>query len=203
MRICLVSLSFVAMTASAGFAQGSDWTGAYGGLVASFNTGTNNYMTRIEMTLIEGPFYLEGKTLGAFGGYLWGTGKIVYGAEAEVSVGKVYEVEQSDGYSYEDRYQYERFYDLKGRFGYIVDDFLIYGTLGVSRALYKSDIGEYENHTNSTGTLYGLGVDYKFSDRYFGGVELLRRNFDFYDAGQGLDIPGQINTLTLRVGMAF
>jgi hypothetical protein len=87
MRICLVSLSFVAMTASAGFAQGSDWTGAYGGLVASFNTGTNNYMTSI-----EGPFYLEGKTLGAFGGYLWGTGKIVYGAEAEVSVGKVYEV---------------------------------------------------------------------------------------------------------------
>ena len=186
------------MTASAGFAQGSDWTGAYGGLVASFNTGTNNYMTGI-----EGPFYLEGKTLGAFGGYLWGTGKIVYGAEAEVSVGKVYEVEQSDGYSYEDRFQYERFYDLKGRFGYIVDDFLIYGTLGVSRALYKSDIGQDENHTNSTGTLYGLGVDYKFSDRYFGGAELLRRNFDFYDVGQGLDIPGQINTLTLRVGMAF
>ena len=200
MRIVLCSAAMIMMTTTATLAQGVDWTGAYGGISAATQTGTHSYDG-------GGPgdvYDLEGPAFGAFGGYMWASGNLVYGAEAAVSFGGVYEMTLDGATSYKDEYEYDRFFDLKGRLGYAAGNFLVYGTLGVSRTVFQSDIdGDDPLNINTNGLIYGLGADYKVTERYFVGAEYLRRNYDFFDSGQDVDIGSEINTFTLRVGLKF
>ena len=178
-------------------AQDADWTGAYGGLSMATNTGTHDYIGFDD-------YGVEGPAFGAFGGYLWGNGNLVYGAEVAATFGGVYEFETDGSESYMDEYEYDRFFDLKGRVGYAVSNFLVYGMLGVSRTRFDANIGEIDEvRTNATGLIYGLGADYKLGDSYFVGGEYLRRNYDYFEAGQEADIDANLNTFTLRFGMQF
>lgn len=198
MRFLLCAASMVALIATTALAQDADWTGAYGGLSMATNDGSQEYDNDGD------PYELEGPAFGVFGGYMWANGQLVYGAEAALTLGGVYEVDGEDGTSYKDEYEYDRFFDVKGRLGYAVSDFLLYGTLGVSRTRFRSSIGEPDYvATNTTGMIYGVGADYRFGDRYFAGGEYLRRDYDFFDAGQEVDIEAEIDTFSLRVGMKF
>ena len=199
MRIVLCSAAMIMMTSTATLAQGVDWTGAYGGISAATQTGTHSYDG-------GGPgdvYDLEGPAFGAFGGYMWASGNLVYGAEAAVSFGGVYEMTLDGATSYKDDYEYDRFFDLKGRLGYAAGNVLVYGTLGVSQTQYQADITGDQVNTNVTGVIYGLGADYKVTDSYFVGAEYLRRNYDFYESQQGVSIGADVNTFTLRVGLKF
>ena len=132
MRQLICAASMVAMAATAAVAQDSGWTGGYGGLSMATQSGSHEYS--------DGDVYdLEGPAFGAFGGYMWGNGALVYGAEAAITFGGVYEVDQDGSDSYKDEYEYQRFFDLKGRVGYAVNNFLVYGTLGMSRTEFKAD----------------------------------------------------------------
>ena len=199
MRIVLCSAAMIMMTTTATLAQGVDWTGAYGGISAATHTGSQVYDD-------GGPgdvYDLEGPAFGAFGGYMWASGNLVYGAEAAVSFGGVYEVSLDGVTSYKDEYEYDRFFDLKGRLGYAAGNVLVYGTLGVSQTQYQADITGDQVNTNVTGVIYGLGADYKVTDSYFVGAEYLRRNYDFYESQQDVSIGADVNTFTLRVGLKF
>ncbi|WP_169052269.1 outer membrane protein [Tabrizicola sp. YIM 78059] len=197
MRYLISVAAALALSSAAGSvsAQGADWSGLYGGLSMATHDGGNYYDGSDTVT-----YDLEGPAFGAFIGYNWGNGPLVYGAELAASKGGVYEVEPDGGTSYKDEYEYTRFLDLKGRVGYTFHNVLLYGTLGVSRASFLSD----ETVTiDTTGTVFGLGADYQFGGRYFVGAEYLRRQYDFYDFNQGSDIEGDINTFTLRGGFRF
>lgn len=199
MRFLFGAASIVAMTTTAGLAQDTTWTGAYGGVSMATHSGSHEYNDSGETD-----YDLEGPAFGAFGGYMWGNGNLVYGAEAAISLGGVYEVDADDGDTYKDEYEYSRFIDVKGRVGYAVSDFLVYGTLGVSSARFDSDIGAPDQaKINTSGMIVGLGADYRIADSYFVGAEYLHRDYDFFDDGQEDDITAKIDTFTLRVGMKF
>ena len=189
----------LALAAGCANAQGLDWTGAYGGVSMATTSGEHEYDNS---GVVD--YYLEGPAFGAFGGYLWGNGAVVYGAEAALTFGGVYEVDPDDDFSYKDSYEYDRFFDLKGRVGYAAGDFLVYGALGMSWTRFQSNIGGKGSATvNTSGMVYGIGADYRIADGFFAGAEVLRRTYDFYDAGQDTDIDAEMDTITLRVGMQF
>ncbi|MEI6797627.1 MAG: outer membrane beta-barrel protein [Pseudomonadota bacterium] len=197
MRHILLALSTVAAAASAATAQDVPWKGAYGGLTRANNLGDDDYS-------IDLSYDLEGQTTGAFAGYLWAKNKMVYGVETAVTLGKVYEVEKDGSFRFEDDYQYERFFDLKGRFGYSAGHVLLYSLLGLSHTDFRADMRRaYEIDTSTNGLMYGVGADYRVAGQTFIGVEYLRRSYDFYEPLQDVDISSKINTLTLRVGMEF
>jgi Outer membrane protein beta-barrel domain len=198
MRTSILTLSMVLCSAAAS-AQDAGWTGAYGGLSMATNSGSHEYNAPGD------EFYdLEGPAFGAFGGYNWAYGNLIFGVEGAATFGGVYEVETDGSTSYKNVYEYDRFLDLKGRVGYAVSDFLVYGTLGISSARFRADIGDPEQvDTETTGMLYGVGADYSFGDRYFAGGEIVRRSIDFFEARQADEIDAEIDTFTLRVGMKF
>jgi outer membrane immunogenic protein len=190
-----------ALVLGAGYAsaQGLEWTGAYGGVSMATNSGEHEYDNSGTVD-----YDLEGPAFGAFGGYLWGNGAVVYGAEAALTFGGVYEVDPETDTTYKDEYEYDQFIDVKGRVGYAAGDFLVYGALGMSWTRFQSNIGGKGSETiNTSGMVYGIGADYRIADRYFAGAEVLRRTYDFYDAGQDVDIDAEMDTFTLRVGMRF
>jgi outer membrane immunogenic protein len=199
MRRILVTASLFAFSAGMTLAQGIDWTGGYGGVSMATHSGTHEYDDSG-----EDDYDLEGPAFGAFGGYMWGNGNLVYGVEGAISLGGVYEVTTDDTTTYKDEYEYTRFIDVKGRVGYAVSNFLLYGALGMSQARFESDIGSSDQaNTNTSGMVFGLGADYQIADRYFVGAEYLRRDYDFFDSGQSVDIDAEIDTFTLRAGMKF
>lgn len=197
MRHILLALSMIAAMPSAGLAQDISWAGAYGGLTWSNNTGDHDYG--------YGEFYgVEGQTTGAFGGYLWNQSKMVYGLEAAMTKGKVYELYADGSDSYEDDYQFERFFDVKGRLGYSTGKLFIYSLAGISHTtFYAGKLGPDEIDTPTKGLIYGVGADYKLASHMFIGLEYMRRSYDFYEPVQEVNILSKINTLALRVGAEF
>jgi len=187
-----MALSLVAGTVSA---QGLDWTGFYGGVLGATHDGTHEYDNSGSTD-----YDLEGPAFGVFGGYQWANGNLVYGAELAASRGGVYEVSTDGVDSYKDEYEYTRFFDVKGRLGYGMNNVLVYGTLGLSRANWVSDT---TTEMSANGTVMGVGADYQVNDRFFVGAEYLRRTYDFNDFNQSSDIDAKINSLGLRLGMKF
>lgn len=195
----IIIAAVLSLASGAAAAQGTEWTGLYGGVSMATTSGSHDYS--------DDDFYdLEGPAFGAFGGYMWGNGNLVYGAEVALTLGGVYEVEleRDGGESFKDSYEYDRFVDVKGRLGYAVSDFLVYGTLGMTQGRFKADIGSSDQvNTYPTGVAYGLGADYSFGDRFFAGADYTRRDFDFFEDNQAVDIDANLDVLTLRLGMKF
>lgn len=204
MKRFLGAASILAASATASLAQDPDWTGAYGGLTAAHSTGFHDYSPDFGPS---GNYDIEGPSFGGFFGYMWGKGNLVYGAELAAVLSGVYETDV-DGtnpwFSYNNEYEYHHFVDLKGRFGYATGRFLVYGTLGASWARFDANIGEPDQvNSNVSGLAYGVGADYRLTDRMFVGAEYLRRNYGFHEAQQDVDIDARIDTITLRLGMKF
>ena len=184
-------LTTILAGAGAGSALAQDasrWGGFYGGLsVAAFGGfedfepfGTDDYN-------------LIGTSFGVFGGYTYASGAMAYGAEIALNSGDAYEQDLAGGDGYPE-YNYTNTFELKGRVGYATGNALVYGTLGYV-------FGEYEysgTFYDADGVLYGLGVDYALNDRFFAGVEYVRRDLE-------TDYPTKagVNTLTIRGGVSF
>ncbi|WP_103256346.1 outer membrane protein [Tabrizicola aquatica] len=193
MRKAMLCATVLTMAAGSVAAQDAGWAGYYGGVMGATHKGGQDY---------EGgssSYDLEGPAFGIFAGHLWESGTLVYGAEVAAGRGGVYEVSEDGETSYKDDYEYNRFLDVKARAGYALNNVLLYGTIGLSRASFLSN----ETTTDSTGLILGVGADYKVNDRFFLGAEILRRNYDFYDNGQDVDIDASFNSLGLRAGIRF
>ncbi len=197
MRYDLIAAVLLAGAAQASLAEDAHWSGAYVGLSTANSNGSHEYS--------DGDGYdLGGKTTGAFGGYLWEKKNVVYGVDANFSNGAVYESERDGSSSYEGYYQYDHFAELTGRLGYAVGKVLVYSTLGLSQTQFHAAIGDPDAvDTKMSGLAYGLGADYKVAQKFFVGAQYLHRSYDFYDLKQNVDISAKLNTVTLRIGMAF
>ncbi len=175
---------------------GPGWQGFYVGGLTAFETGEQNYFANDVFT--NGPWSLEGTTFGAFAGYNFQSGTLVYGAEAAYAIGDVNsDIPDMFGANY------SSFIDLKARAGYNFGDALVYGVFGGSLGHWEDRTGPPDSG-QSTGVNYGLGIDYNLSDRMFVGAEYLIRDLegDFEtDPSVGIDSLSQ--SAQIRVGLRF
>ncbi len=175
---------------------GSAWEGFYAGGLVGWETGEQNYFSGGAFS--NGPWGLEGVNYGAFAGYSFQTGSLVYGAEASYALGDIdSDIPSSFGANY------ASFFDIKARAGYAVGDALVYGVLGGSLGKWEDRTGPPDT-ASATGVNYGLGVDYQINDSVFVGAEYLVRDLtgDFEnDPSVGIDSLTQ--SAQIRVGLRF
>lgn len=153
---------------------GGDWGGFYGGLSLGYADVSADTGTA---TLEDG-----GVTYGIHGGYNYDFGKFVLGTELEYS-----KTDIDLGAATVDSVA-----RLKLRGGYDLGNSLIYATAGVARA--DTSLG------NDNGKFIGIGMDYKVTDRFTVGGELLEHRFD--DIG-GSGVDADATTFSLRGSFNF
>lgn len=151
---------------------GGDWTGPYGGL------SYGRLMAETDNDDEDGQVY------GLFGGYDYDFGTFVLGGELDFQATDDYTLDGVD---------VDSVTRLKLRGGYDLGQALVYATAGVARADTSLD-GDVD------GGVYGLGLDYRVTERMTVGVEYL--NHQFNDVGDtGVDIDA--NTISLRGAFRF
>lgn len=155
--------------------MGGDWGGFYAG-------GSLGYATASE----DDPtvFDDDGVTYGIHAGYDYDFGSFVLGGELELS-----------GFDVEDgANSIDSVARAKLRAGYDAGDFMPYVTIGAAQL----DIGGLD--ATDTGPVYGLGMDYRYTDSIRIGGEVLKHEFnDFNDTGLDFDAT----TAAVRVSFDF
>lgn len=155
----------------------SDWTGFYVGGQLSFG--------RIHSDDFEEEG--EGRLNGVHAGYLRDFGRIVVGAELEHDWGNI-ALEDLD-------VDVDRVLRAKLRVGYDAGRVLPYLTGGYARASLSGAFDE-----DVDGYFYGLGVEYRVTERFSTGVEIMRHTFDDID---GTDISANVDTIGIRGTFRF
>jgi outer membrane immunogenic protein len=163
------------------------WTGPYLGGNLGYEWGaTSNNPTR--------PSGFAG---GAQAGYNWQAGQFVFGGEADIQLSGA-----NDTFA-PWKFSNPWFGTLRGRAGYAVSNFLIYGTAGVAFGeLQAQTVGLLsENHTN-VGWTAGAGIEAGFAANWSAKVEYL-----FVDlASNTFALTGTSNGLTaslFRMGVNY
>ena len=190
MKTTIISLTALVLTCTGAHAQ-SAWDGADVGITLSANVGDQDYCPCDNNSGIYG---MTGNTGGLFAGYNYNAGSFVLGGEIAVTAGTVYEESVSSDDVYEE-YDFEQFIDIKGRAGYDLGQVMAYGVLGYSIAEWSQDGVK----SDSTGILFGAGVDYAITDQFIVGAELVSRSL----TNDTEDFEATINSLSLRGSYKF
>lgn len=157
-----------------------DWTGPYVG--AQLGWGWASIVEAGDPD-IDGDGYVAGLHLG----YNQDFGAFVAGVELQYNAANI-EFENDDPDDTIDALAH-----LKLRAGYDSGATLFYGAIGIAHA-------EAEGGASGSGSVYGVGIEHRFSERLSGGAEYLRHEFDdFYSGGIDLDVQ----TLQARVSLRF
>lgn len=149
----------------------SDWSGFYAGL--QFGQGEASYS--ISDATIDFDAY------GLHAGYLFDFGQFVAGAELDYNELDADLGEPAD------------LLRLRGRLGYDLGRFLPYATLGAAR-MSSGGLSE-------TGVTYGLGADFKVTERISLGAEYSRNRFDV-ESPDG-EAEASFDFLQLRAAFRF
>jgi len=165
----------------------SDWTGFYVG--GSLGYGRFNVQQDGDDDEIDA----DGYAVGLHAGYMYDLGSVVLGAELSYQIGNF----EPDDSTEDADYTSAR---VLLRAGYDAGSFLPYLTAGYATA-ELADTGLFED---MEGPVYGLGIDYAYSDDIFIGAEYLRHDIDTLG---DLDVPDDadvtIDTLSLRASYRF
>lgn len=165
-----------------------DWSGAYFGGYAGGGMGTMEYQTPA-----FGPYDIDPAwSYGAFAGYNWQSGNLVYGVEASVGLFQGFPV----GFPGE---SYDYIVDARARVGHAMDNVLVYGFAGGS-------IGQYTIPPDSWsiyGANYGAGLEFGVTDNLSIGGEYVGH----YLTGE-TNVAGQtqntiLHELRARVAVRF
>ena len=173
-------------------AAAQDWSGFYGGAALSSVSGNWQHMDTPSGPITNFGDYSSAGMVSLFAGYNVQSGNLVYGGE--FSAGRASDLCFED-YPGECA---DKFMDLKGRLGYAFGQALVYGVAGLTQLEYDYAPPAY----TLTGVNYGLGVDYRVSDSYFVGGEILHRNTES-DEFQGDVTEHSFTSVSLRFGMQF
>ena len=189
-----MALAFVPLGARAQD-NGDSWSGFYGGLTAA-GMDDSEYFT--DSGSPAGNIALDGSGVGAFLGYRHQAGGLVYGGE--VAFSPVVSEDPTGG----SPFLREDYIDLKGQVGYSMGQAVLYGVLGYSFA--ASQLDPSSPSEASDGMHFGLGMDYRLSDRATLGAEYLDRSLSTGYGASGfpnLSGDGDARSLTLRLSMSF
>lgn len=162
------------------------FTGFYGAL--EFGT-IDGDVTNAPLT---SPFD-DGTAFGLAAGYNWQTGSFVFGGEVRIL--------RADDFTWPlggDTDAYRTLYDLRGRAGYAIGDFMVYGALGYSAGTLAPSA---PNPVDTDGMNFGIGMEYNISERFFLGADLTRRDLEGSNAVSTFET--EIDTLSLRGGLRF
>lgn len=212
-RIWSLGASLIALVGSAGLASAADisntyeappaaaytaapawsWSGPYAGLMGGYDWGSSNAGA--------GAFSTDGWGGGGFVGYNFQTANnLVFGVEGDVTgTGKS---GSRAGYTVKNPWDAT----LRGRAGYAIDHFLIYGTGGLALGgVNVNDATSTEKQTR-VGWTIGAGVDAAVTDNIIARMEF--RHTDFGSAAyNSLTTPTTVshssNDLLVGVGMKF
>lgn len=167
-------------------ASGADWSGIYGGVSFSrFSGGASDGF----------PHDYEPETVpGAFFGYNFQRGRIVFGGELGYSNNSMMIIADGDDFL-------NPVFDLRGRVGYSVGRTLVYGFAGYSRAAMT--VNGVVDDAIVTGPNYGVGVDLTVGKKLFVGLDYSIRNMTGTATSGNFDIDTDVKNLGIRVGMAF
>lgn len=154
-------------------APSGDWTGFYAGVQLGYGD-------------IDGDADLDGDDgfAGLHAGYDYDFGTFVLGGEIDYDATNI---DLNDGAA-----EVDSVARLKLRAGYDLGNTLIYATAGLAEA--DTSVGD------ETGEFVGIGVNYRVSDRYTVGAELLEHRFDDI-GGTGADVDA--TTFTVRGSYRF
>jgi outer membrane immunogenic protein len=163
------------------------WTGPYlgGNLGYEWGTTSNN------------PTRPSGFAGGVEAGYNWQSGQFVFGGEADIALSGA-----SDTFA-PWKFSNPWFGTLRGRAGYAVSNFLIYGTAGLAFGELEAEtVGlRSENHTN-VGWTAGVGIEAGFAANWSAKLEYL-----FVDlASNPFALTGTSNALSanlFRMGVNY
>lgn len=145
-----------------------------------------------------------GRAYGIAFGYNHRNGPYVYGAEVRFfNLGHLTEKDPSR----RETPEITAVLDLRGRFGYVNNDWMFYGALGWSRANYRIHPGEaftgVDNTADLDGFSIGIGAEYSFNDRWLAGIDYTYRDLDGGFDDTGLSSDADLSTLTLRLAYQF
>ena len=162
------------LTALAAQAGAQDWSGGYAGL----QVGGSDLDTSIGAPG-------DGGSIGAFAGYNFQNGSLVYGFEVDF--------DKTDYDIGPGTVVVEDTVRLKGRLGTQVGSGLLYGTAGLVRA--STDV-----LGSDSGVLFGVGYELPVGNGAVVGGEILNHDFNDFD-GSGIDVD--VLTYKLRVSFQF
>ncbi|NPD21064.1 outer membrane protein [Alterinioella nitratireducens] len=161
-----------------------DWSGAYvGGTLSYFSGSTafcdNSFLgTECNNLQVDTPEpEAEGGMIGVTAGYDWQSGSLVYGVVGDLMFGDLSGMAPSNinyGCGAGCEYDVQSVAMLRGRLGYAMNDFLVYGSAGV--AISRVSIGETgvsSSDDTVTNFVVGLGGEYMLSDNLSAGLEVL------------------------------
>lgn len=162
-----------------------DWSGLFLGGAVSYVTGHDDWAA-------DGRFDLDTSYVGAgFIGYNLQRGHLVAGLELSGTLGRVKE----ENYPW---LWYDELFEIKGRLGYTIGDFLLYVSGGYTHVGLEEDgVGFSMNGYN-----IGGGYSYAWTDHIFIGTEA-----SYHEAGGACphdqDVEGKFTTITSRIGYRF
>jgi outer membrane immunogenic protein len=182
------------------------WTGPYLGIQGGYAWGDASLTDPDILTNGED---FNGGMLGGFIGYNWQAGSnFVLGAEADINAlwnDQTYDfggVDLDVGSDY--------LASIRGRLGYAVDRALIFATGGVAFTNLSADatiagpLGvpvDISASEDFTGWTIGAGIDYAFTDNWFGRLEYRYYDFGDKDLFDNTNFDLHFNTVT--VGVAY
>ncbi|SLN53552.1 hypothetical protein PSM7751_02581 [Pseudooceanicola marinus] len=195
----LLTMFALALPAAPALAQSAPppaeaWQGIYGGLKAEAFSGDRvGYNYVYQGQTVEMPYGLTETTeLGAFLGYNFVYGNVVFGPEVAFTEGGPKE-ELTPVYRMHDAL------DLKLRVGYVTGRALLYGFAGYSQSAWDDgwDVSDVD------GKIYGVGVDVLFDSGAFAGLEYARRDMEGHYIYGDDYVTLDTTSLSLRVGYKF
>lgn len=190
MKHLFLTVAFVGL---GGAASAQDWSGAYLGAQFANSDYTNSYLTNG----IPDNFPVDGggSMTGIFAGYNHQFGNVVLGGEISYLSG-------DPAYDLFPGYVFSDMLDLKVRAGYSLGRVLPYAVVGFSQT-------EWTNETlaqvDADGFAYGIGAEFRATDRILVGLEYLQRDLTADDFAEvpGENIESDFSTIAFRIGYSF
>lgn len=139
--------------------------------------------------IVVTPLDYDGAVYGAFAGYNFQNGNMIYGGEL-----RYLHLNLNDAAA---GFEVNSTLDLRARLGFAASDqLMVYGALGwsIADATAAADF-------DMDGFNYGIGAEYNVSESFFVGADFTGRQLE---GSLGVvDHEGTVNTATLRVGFRF
>lgn len=190
-----------------------NWSGAYVGAAAGYVAGGRIDHHYVPESTLDYDYHYKPK--GGFGGIFGGynlqlNGGVVIGVEGDINWGDV-KGSGATSSPYTSTTKLDWNGSVRGRLGYAIDRFMIYGTGGVAFSHFRFDeysSGNPYGHGSKglTGWTLGAGAEYAFTDNW-----TLRGEYRYtrYSHQQFVEDPftddfdAKISTHDLRVGVAY
>ncbi|MBI1417860.1 MAG: outer membrane beta-barrel protein [Limimaricola sp.] len=184
------ALSVGGLMSAADQVQAQTWTGPYAGLSFGAPSGTADFK-------YGGTYAYTGMPGGAFAGYNMAMGDWVFGGEVAYTNGFKTDTSAYGEFAVSD------LLDLRARAGRVFGSTFVYGALGASFGQASYVDSSYSASGSIHGTNVGVGFEMGLGDRATFGFDVTRRMMKYNSDISSLVTPGDLTTVSVRVGMRF